>query len=99
MLFQVGHPPLCVTFSVSPSVHLSVVHLIAGTVHDLIIIVGEHVENDDISRIFFSCFLILIFWAVRGVKGQEIAHNYQFQSVTLYISRTVDHIKILGTQM
>ena len=26
------------------------------------------------------------------VKGQKMTHNYQFQSVTLYISTTVDHI-------
>ena len=27
-----------------------------------------------------------------GVKGQKMIHNYQFQSATLHISRTVDHI-------
>ena len=35
-----------------------------------------------------------------GVKGQKLTHDYQFQFVTLYISRTVDHIiKIFGTQV
>ena len=28
---------------------------------------------------FFSFFLILIFWAVRGVKGQKIAQNEKYQ--------------------
>ena len=37
---------------------------------------------------FLHFFKILIF----QVKGQKMAHNYQFQSVTLYISGTVDHI-------
>ena len=36
---DVGHPPLCVTFSV----RLSVTHHISGTNHDLIIIFGTHV--------------------------------------------------------
>ena len=54
----------------------------------------------------FSCaiffFKILIFWVFRGVgvKGQKMIHNYQFQSVTLYILKTVDHIiNIFGTQV
>ena len=34
--FQVGHPPLCVTFSVHPSV----AHHFSGTVHHIIIIFG-----------------------------------------------------------
>ena len=35
-----------------------------------------------------------------GVKGQKMTCNYQFQAVTLYILRTVDHImKIVGTQV
>ena len=48
----------------------------------------------------FYFFKILLFWVARGVKGQKVVHNYQFQSVTLYISRTVDYIiKIFGTQV
>ena len=31
--------------------------------------------NDDISTLFFKFFEILIFWAVRGVKGEKIAQN------------------------
>ena len=43
-----------------------------------------------------------IFFGFLGgrVKGQKMTHNYQFQSVTLYISRTIDHsMKIVGTQV
>ena len=29
----------------------------------------------------------------------KMMHNYQFWSVTLYISGTVDHIKIFDTQV
>ena len=49
---------------------------------------------------FFRFFKILIFLVFKGVEGQKITHNYQYQSVTLYISRTVDHIiKIFRAQM
>ena len=35
---------------------------------------------------------------VGDVKGQKMTHNYHFQSATLYILGTVDHIiKIVGT--
>ena len=53
--------------------------------------------------VFLIFFKIQIFWVLGkegGVKGQKITHYYQFQSVTLYISRNVDHIiKIFGTQV
>ena len=43
------------------------------------------------------------FWFFRGGfcgGWQKIIHNYQFQSFTLNISRTVDHIiKVFGTQV
>ena len=114
----------------------------------MIVVLGAHVYNDDISIYFFHFFKILIFLVVRRVKwqkmaqndkkfrlshsisqelyliwlwflahlykimispaiffifskfwffwflggrvkGQKMTHNYQFQSVTLYISRTV----------
>ena len=49
---------------------------------------------------FFSCFQKPDFFAfLWGVEGQKMTHYYQFQSVTLYISRTVDHIEIFGTQV
>ena len=53
--FQVGHPPLYVTFSVRPSVRPS------RTISQepLIIFFGTHVQNDDISRCFFHFFEIL----------------------------------------
>ena len=42
-----------------------------------------------------------IFWFLGGwVTKKKMIHNYQFQSVTLSNSRTVDHImKIVGTQV
>ena len=50
-------------------------------------------------------FIFLKFWflgflGVRRIKGQKMTHSYQFQSVTLYMWRTVDHItKIVDTQV
>ena len=47
---------------------------------------------------FFSKFWFLFLWERVEVKGQKMTHNYQFQSVKLYISRTVDYnIKIFST--
>ena len=48
---------------------------------------------------FFIFSKFWFFWFLGGEgKGQKITHNYQFQSVTFYISITVDHImKIVGT--
>ena len=66
----------------------------------MIVIFDTHVQNDDIPSNFFHFFEILIFWVFRreGVKGQKMTHNHQFQSISLYISTTVDHIiKIFGT--
>ena len=50
---------------------------------------------------FLHIFKILIFGDFRRrLKGQKMTNKYQFQSVTFYISRTVDHImKIVGTQV
>ena len=49
--------------------------------------------------IFFICSNSH-FVGLMAVKGQKVTHNYQFQSVTPFISITVDHtIKIFGTQM
>ena len=53
----------------------SVTQHISGTVNHLIIIFGTHMQKDDISRHFFLFFKILIFGAVRGVKGQKIVQN------------------------
>ena len=47
-----------------------------------------------------SDFMVVVFfWGGWGVKEQKVTHNYPFQSVTLYISITVDIIKIFGTQV
>ena len=65
---------------------------ISGTIPHMIVVFH--------AQFFF--FKILIFWVFRGVgvKGQKMVHNYQFQSVTLYILKTVDHIiNIFGTQV
>ena len=70
-----GHPPLYVTFSVRPSVRPSVARNILETVHHLIIIFGTHPYNDDISRCFFHFFEILMFWAVKAVKGQNMTKD------------------------
>ena len=46
----------------------------------------------------FFIFPKFWFFGFLGRRGQKMTHNYQFQSVTLYISGTVDHIiKIFGT--
>ena len=57
---------------------------------------GTQRVNVDISRNFFI-FQNFNFWVFRGVKGQKMTQNYQFQTVTLCISGTVDHIKIFAT--
>ena len=64
-----------------------------GTAHHIIGIFGTHVQSS-----VFSAFLGR--GEGGGVKGQKLTQNYQFQSVTLYISGTVDHIiKIFGRQV
>ena len=48
---------------------------------------------------FFSFFVILIFWVVKGVKGQKMVQNdKKILSVVLHISGTIHHmIFIYGT--
>ena len=70
-----------------PSISLSVAHHISGTVRHLIIIYGTLMLNDDISRHFFHFFKILIFWAVRGVKGQKTAQNDKKFCLSHFISQ------------
>ena len=50
--------------------------------------------------IFSHFFKILIFWCFGG-EGKRAKNDtyYQFQSVTIYISGTVNHMKIVGTQV
>ena len=65
----------------------------------MVMIFGTPVYNDDISRCYFHFFDIFIFWAVRGVKGQEIAKNDKKNlSVAVKISGTIyQMIVIYGT--
>ena len=48
---------------------------ISGSIHHMIFMYGTHVQNYSISRCFFNFFKILIFWGVRGLKGQKIIQN------------------------
>ena len=41
----------------------------------MIVVLGAHVYNDDISIYFFHFFKILIFLVVRRVKWQKMAQN------------------------
>ena len=52
----------------------------------MILIFGTLVWNDDISRCFFHFFEILIFQALRGVKGQKLAQN---EKELLHLSCTI----------
>ena len=51
---------------------LSVMLYISGTIHNMVVIYGTH---DNISRLFFQFFKILIFWVVRGVKEQKVVQK------------------------
>ena len=67
---------------------------ILGTVQPMIMIFGTLELNGDISRIFFLFFfLIFIFQAVMGVKGQKIAQDDKKSlSVALHISGIIYHM-------
>ena len=64
----------------------------------MIVIYGTHVQNDNISRCFSHFFKMLIFWVVRGVKGQKMVQNEKkILSVVFHISGTTqDMIVIYG---
>ena len=51
----------------------------------------------------FQNSVFFLFWFLgggAGVKDQKMTHNYQFQYVALYISRTVVHINLIfGTHV
>ena len=66
---------------------LSVTLHISETIHDMIIIYGTLMENDNISRSFFLFFKILIFWVVRGVKRQNMAQNEKKLCLSCSISQ------------
>ena len=55
---------ICSSVSLGPSVRLSIVHHVSGTVRRVIIIFGTHVQNDDISRLFF--IFLKFWWVIRG---------------------------------
>ena len=51
-----------------------------------------------ISSFQNSVFFLFFFWFLgggAGVKDQKMTHNYQFQYVAFYISRTVVHINLI----
>ena len=74
---------------------MSVSLRISGTVPHMIMVFGTHLQNDDISSIFFFFFHFF-----KILMNEKKTYNYQFQFVTLYISGTVNHIiKIFGTQV
>ena len=63
--------------------------------HHMIVIL-VHMCKMIISPANFFIFQNFDFSGVfRGVKGQKMTYNYQFQYVMFYISGTVEHIKIL----
>ena len=70
LLKKSTHFYMSLFLSICLSVRPSVTHHMSGTVHHLIIIFGTHVWND-ISRLFFHFFEILIFQAVRGVTAKN----------------------------
>ena len=79
---------LCLTLNVRNCTYMIVVF---GTMCKMMISLA-------IFFFFFSKFWFLFLWERVEVKGQKMTHNYQFQSVKLYISRTVDYnIKIFST--
>ena len=59
---------------------------ISGTIHRMIVMYIKRVENG-ISRHFFHFFKILIFWVVRGVKGQKTVQNDKKFSLLQSISQ------------
>ena len=72
---------------------MSVSLCISGTVHHILWFL-VHMCKMMISSKFFN-FSKFWFWGFfRGVKWQKITLTYQFQNVLLYISGTVDHIRI-----
>ena len=70
-----GGAPISICHFFHPSIRLSVAHQISGTIYHLIVIFGTYISNDGISRCFFHFLKILMYWAVRGVKGQIIVQN------------------------
>ena len=77
-LFLGGAPTsICYFFHLSVCLRPSVMHGISGTLQHMIMIFGTLSKMMISSDVFFKFFyfLILIFLAVRRVKGQKIAQN------------------------
>ena len=66
---------------------LSVALHISGIIHHMIVIYGILVWNNDISRHFFHFFKILIFWVVKGLKGQKMVQNEKISCLLCSISQ------------
>ena len=76
---------------------LSVSQHISGTIPHMIGFLVHLCKMIMSPAVFFIFSKKVLEW---WVKGQKMTHNYQFQSVLFYISRTEDHIiKIFGTQV
>ena len=85
---------------VQSSVCPSLAHHISGTVHHRIIFFGTLWKMMLSPGVFFSYFLDLIFWAARGVKGQNIPKWKIITFVTCHISGAGYHmIIIFGTDV
>ena len=77
-------------------------HFVSQELYLIWLWVLVHLCKMRISPATFFIFSTFLFFGFLGgmVKGQKMTHDYQFQSVTLYISRNGDHImKIVGTQV
>ena len=61
----------------------------------MVMIFGTLVSNDDISRLCFLFFKILIFWVVSGLKGQKTIQNDKILSIMLHISGNIDHTIVI----
>ena len=82
-------------------IFLSVTLGISGTVPHIWLWFLVHMCKMMVSPAIFSFLKNSNFWVFRGrVKRQKMTRYDQFQSVTFYISRTLDHIiKIFSTQV
>ena len=49
-------------------------------------------QNSDFSIVVVAVVVIAVAAWGEGLKGQKMVRHYQFQQVTLYISRNVNHI-------
>ena len=54
---------------------MSLVLHISGNLRHMIMIYGKHVQNDDISKLFFHFFKISIFQVITRVKGHKMVQS------------------------